>query len=290
MTTAVIATSHASARAAISAHFAGRASPSAEAEMREHLPTCSACRACYRRHHLLARLDPAGLAAEERLARGLGFGGRRAAGTPRWLVLGLPLAGAAAAVALVVGTPSHRSPGDHTAAVEETPVARGPASATGPAPRLLIYRFAAHSDLRTNLRSDATGGAAARAPELVERSMRGDDELAFAYTNPAGRRYVAIFGVDEDSRIYWFHPTWPVGAPAPRAIPAAPGPGPHELSGAIRHQVAGRRFVMHAAFADRPFAVEEIEAAVRAGVEGGDIVSHLGPDVLVTDRALDVRP
>ncbi len=272
MTTAVNAGSHQTARAAISAHFAGRISPAAEAGMRAHLPTCAECRDCYRRHHLLARLDPAAPPAQERIARALGFGARRAPGRARWLAFSLPLAGAVAA-ALLVWAPAERSRGDH--AVAEAPVARAGGMTAGS--RLFIYRFDA--------------GSGARAPQLVDRSVRGGDELAFAYSNPAGRRYVAIFGVDDQRRVYWFHPAWPVGAPAPRAIAAAAGPGPHELPEAIHHDVAGRRLTIRAAFADRALAVGDIEAAVQsAGADSGALASRLGPDVVVTERVLDVRP
>jgi hypothetical protein len=267
---------HRAARAAIDAHFAGRASPAAEAAMRAHLPACPDCRDCYRRHHLLSGLDPSARSAEERIARGLGFP-RRAPARRRWLAFGLPLAGAVAAAVIFVWAPSGRPGGDHAAGSKESPVARGPAATTAPATRLFIYRFDA-------------AGSRARAPELVDRSMRGRDELAFAYTNPTGRRYVAIFGVDESRHVYWFHPAWPTGAPAPRAIPAAPGPEPHELPEAIRHEIAGRHLTIRAAFADRPLAVEDVEDAVRTGADSGALAARLGTDVFVTERVLDVRP
>ena len=269
--TTVNASSHHTARAAISAHFAGRASMAAEAGMRAHLPTCGECRASYRRHHLLARLDPSALSAQERIARGLGFEPRRAPAPSRWLAFALPLAGAVAA-ALIVWAPADRSRGHHT--VAEEPVARG--AAVNAAQELLIYRFAA--------------GSFWRAPKLVGRSMHAGDELAFAYSNPAGRRYVAIFGVDELRRVYWFHPAWPVGTPAPRAIAAAAGPGPYELPEAIHHDVAGQRLTIRAAFADHPLEVSDVEAAVQAGADSGGLASRLGADVLITERVVDVRP
>jgi len=283
MITTANADPHHAARAAIGAHFAGRASPAAEAAMRAHLPSCPDCRDCYRRHHLLAGLNPSAPSAEERIARALGFP-RRAPARGRWLAWGLPLAGAVAAAVIFVSAPSGRPHGDHGARMMEAPVARGAGTTAAPAARLFIYRFGAAS-----ARVDAPG-APARAPELVDRSMRGRDELAFAYTNPTGRRYVAIFGVDESRRVYWFHPAWPAGTPAPRAIPAAAGPEPHELPEAIRHEIAGRRLTIRTAFADRPLAVGEVEAAVRTGADSGALAARLGADVLVTERVLDVRP
>jgi hypothetical protein len=60
---------------------------------------------------------------------------------------------------------------DRLRPVDEAPVARGAAAR---AERLFLYRFASGEDQRTPLR--------------VGQSMRGGDELAFAYSNPAARR------------------------------------------------------------------------------------------------------
>jgi hypothetical protein len=271
MTSAVSPDEHHAARAAIGAHFAGRASPATETTMRAHLAGCSDCRGLYRRHHLLSRIDPAAVSAEERIGRALGFQPRRAPSfgfrsrLRDWVrTLAFPVAATAvAAIAVLVVV----RPGTDVA-----PVARGPSAVTAQVPHLLVYRFA----------------PGARAPELIRGSMRSGDELAFAYTNPAGRRYVAIFGVDEQRRVYWFHPAWRAGAPAPAALPAAAGPGPHELPEAIQHAIAGRRLALHALFADRAVGVDEIEAAVHTGAAGGALASRLGGDVAIIERDVDV--
>ena len=265
MTLAVSSSEHRAARTAIGAHFAGRASPATETTMREHLAGCSACRDFYRRYHLLALVDPAAVPAEERIGRALGFRPRRGPSFRGWLrALAFPVAAtavAAVAVLVVVRT-----------GADVAPVARGPIAATARAPHLLVYRFAPGT----------------RTPELLQGAMRSDDGLAFAYTNPAGHRYVAIFGVDEHRRVYWFHPEWREGEPAPAAVPAAAGPGPHELPGAIRHAIVGRRLTVHALFADRAVGVEEMEAAVHAGAVGGSLASRLGGVVAVIQRDVDV--
>jgi hypothetical protein len=265
MTAAVSFDDHRAARTAIGAHFAGRASPATETTMRAHLAGCSACRDFYRRHHLLAHIDPAAVPAEERIGRGLGFRPRRGPSVGGWVrALAFPVAATAvAAVAVLIVV----RPG-----MDVAPVARGAAAAAAHAPRLLVYRFA----------------PGARTPALLQGSMRSEDELAFAYTNPAGRRYLAIFGVDEQRHVYWFHPAWRAGAPAPAAVPAAAGPGPHELPEAIQHAIAGRRLAVHALFADRAVGVEEIEAAVQAGAAGGALATRLGGDVAVIERDVDV--
>ena len=274
MTSAASPLLHSDARAAIGAHFGGRASPATEAAMRAHLRDCSDCRGFYKRHHLLARLDPAAPPAEERIARALGFPPRRGPRLRSWVrawlrPLAFPTVATAFAAVLVLIVVR---PGTDVAVA---PVARGTAAAPAQAPHLLVYRFS----------------AGARAPELVQGSMRRGDELAFAYTNPAGRRYVAIFGLDDQRRVYWFHPAWREGAPAPAALPAAAGPGPFELPEAIHHAIAGQRLAIHALFADRPVGVEEIEAAVRsspAGAAGAALASRVGGDVAVVERDVDV--
>ena len=106
--------------------------------------------------------------------------------------------------------------------------------------------------------------------------------------HPAGRRYLAIFGVDENRRVYWFHPAWTEGVPAPAALPTAAGPGLHELPEAIHHAIDGRQLTVHALFADRAIGVEEIEAAVRAGTRGTSLASGLAGDVAVVVRDVDV--
>lgn len=263
---------HDAVRAAIGAHFAGRATPATETTMRAHLTGCPACRRVYRRHHLLAQLDPTAVPVEARIGRALGFRSRRPAPGrfAEWaLVLVRPAAAiAVAAIALVVFVRPH-------AAVDsQEPVARGASVVASQTPHLLMYRFAMGT----------------RVPELVSRSIRSGDELAFAYTNPAGRRYVAILGVDEHRRVYWFHPAWPTGTPPPVALPTAVGPGPHEIPEAIRHVIGGRRLVLHTLLADRALGVEEIEAAIGASGEEGALASRLGGDIVVVDRNVDVSP
>ena len=294
---------HHAARAAIGAHFAGRASPATETAMRAHMTDCSDCRGFYKRHHLLARLDPAALPAEERIGRALGFRARRAESfRARLRTLVFPtMATACVALAVLVifdarpnidmgtlgGFPNppamvraeQSSAAPH--AIDVEPIARDTGSAMAKTPHLLVYRFApgAHTPALVQGNVGSVGSVG---------SMRNGDELAFAYTNPAARRYVAIFGVDDHQRVYWFHPAWREGAPAPAALPAAAGPGPFELPEAIRHAIDGRRLAIHALFADRAVGVEEIEAAVRSGASGVALATRLGGDVAVVEHDVDV--
>jgi hypothetical protein len=207
-------------------HFAGRTSPAEEAALRAHLPSCAPCQQRYRRQLVLAKLDPRAISAEDRLAAGLGFAPPK---RPRRLTPVWALVAMAAAVVLFVGTRT------------EAPQPRGAAHAT-----LLIYRV----------------GAAGSAP-ASDRVAAGD-ELAFAYANPGGRRYLLIYGEDEHGHVYWFHPGWPANSPAPSAVAARPGVGPHELPEAVRHRFDGRRLRVTAVFTDERLGVSAFERDGRA--------------------------
>jgi hypothetical protein len=239
---------------AIDAHFAGRGSRADEAALRAHLPTCARCQRRYERHLLLTRLDPRAPSAEDRLARGLGLGRRP---RPR-LAWGLP-ALAVGVVALALWWPRAGGPDGADFA------ARGPA----PAPAVLVYTV------------PADGAVRPAGPRIA----RGD-ELAFAYTNPSGKRYLLVYGVDEHGHVYWFHPAWPVGAPPPSAVAARSGPGPHELPEAVRHRYDGHHLRITAALSDERLGVDAVE-------RGGEILlspfEGRGP-VQVTTRVVEIAP
>jgi hypothetical protein len=250
--------SHAESRRAIDAHFGGRAVPELEVAMRAHALACAACRSYYDRHLILARLDPAARSPEDRIARGLGLGAAARGSTMGffgWAALAVPVA----AAILLVARPARVAPGPDADASPSTFVARSAVRAGAPEPRLWIYRV-------------GTDGS----PQLAHAEVRAGDELAFAYANPAGKRFVWVFGVDEHRHVYWFHPAWSRGRPAPSAVVAAPGPGPHELPDAIRYELDGRRLVVRALFADRALQPSDIEARVRSGAgwDGVQIVAR----------------
>jgi hypothetical protein len=229
---------HARARRAIAAHFAADIAPAEERALREHLPGCAPCRALYDRHLVLAALDPSGRPAEERLARGLGLGGRRGSRrAPLVLALLGGTAAAAAVAALVV-------------AARPDPVARGGSGAaeTARAPELVVYRLAGDG-----------------APQPSPQVIHGGDELAFAYRNPRASRRLLVFGVDEHRHVYWYHPGWSDARDNPAAVPIATGPGLHELPAAVAHRLDGSKLVIHALFTDRALTVADVESAVAAG-------------------------
>jgi hypothetical protein len=242
-------------QALVDAHFARTITPADERALRPHLGDCEPCRARYRRQLLLARLDPEAPSPEERIASGLALGPGSAGeheSTPlsppgRLFRLVLPAAtvvAAAAAVLMLVGRPD---PGDGFAA-------RGGArdasawESSAASPPLRVYRV--------------VEGA---PPVPVTGSVGRDDELAFAYENTVGKKYVMIFGVDENGRAYWFHPAWIRADEEPRAIEARKGGGLVTLPDAISHAIAGTQLDVHALFVDEPLTVKQAEARLAAG-------------------------
>jgi hypothetical protein len=221
-------------------HFAGTISPSAEHAMREHLSACASCLSLYRRHLLLSRLDPAALTPEERIARGLGFA--RQGVLRRVGVLGLASVAAAAAVLLVLRA-DWRTDGFSARGRVDAPVQ--------PASRIFVYEI----------------GPDGR-PLPAGDSLKSGDELAFAYENGAGRRRLAIFGVDERHRVYWFFPAWTREADDPVAIPIATDSGRHELPEAIRHTFEGTHLEIRSVFLDDPLSVRQIEGLLERDGNG----------------------
>jgi hypothetical protein len=236
---------HHAIRRAIAAHFSAAGRPSDEQALRAHLPSCVACHRIYERHLLLAKLDPAAVPAQDRLARGLGLarvrpraGGRAAFG---WATL----AGAAVAAAItLLATPGPTSPAGGFAS-------RGlPVTAL---PELLVYRIAAGS------------GASEPATDRV----RAGDELAFAYRNPGGKRHLLVFAIDEHRHVYWYHPEWSRPADDPRAVSLSVEPALHELPAAVIQRFDGDELTIHALFTDREMTVRQVEGAFAAAAGHG---------------------
>lgn len=312
---------HRRIRREIAAHFAARATPSAEQEMRLHLRDCADCVDVYQRRLLIAEVDPAAVPAQVRLARGLGLSpvawadGAAVAGATTTANTGATptaparacsrswwgwsaLAGAAAMGALLLVTPV-KMPRSTLTAGDAAPVfvARGSsAPPAGAMPELIVYRVASRN----------------AAPEPAGGVISARDELAFAYRNSSGRAggagtlgqstgtkkegrdllsdflldYLMIFGVDEHGHVYWYHPAWTRADDNPSAIPASRQPGIHELPSAVAHQFDSKQVVIHALFSDRPLTVRQVEAAVvRPGGKGPDLFGA----PLRLPGALDVR-
>ena len=154
--------------AEVDAHFDAKAPSFGARALFAHLPSCTSCRARYERHLALESLDPEAPGAKERMRRGLAPPGR----ARRWY---LPVGGAialAACLMLVLGRPGT---GDGFSP-------RGATSVPTDAPRVEIYKV--------------TPGA---PPERVDGAIARQDELAFAYANPSGKkRLLVTLGVPND--------------------------------------------------------------------------------------------
>jgi len=245
----------------VDAHFVGTITPDDERAMRAHLESCEACRARYRRRLVLAKLDPQALPAEERIAQGLGLPKERSRTRFVWPAATALLA-AAATVLLLLRAPHA---GDGFAARGED--AGASARQVAVASPLHVYRVP---------RREAGSGGPLPVFETVQRHA----ELAFAYENRDRKKYLMIFAVNEDGRVYWFYPGWSNPADNPRAITITAEAGLHELPDAVVHRFDGARLAIHALFLDEPMTVREVEQAAAAGtlsVPGGvDHVEHFG--------------
>jgi hypothetical protein len=243
--------------------------------MRVHLGGCTPCRYYYDRELLFASLDPRAPKAKERIARGLGLRAARSAPARRgrfaaWMAAGVLVPAAAALLLFVRPGAAPRAPEAGAAGAALTP--RG-ATTGEEAPAIWIYRVGRDG-----------------AVHLADKTIRADDELAFAYSNTAARPFLLIFGIDEHRHVYWFHPAWRVGAPPPAAMRASAGPGPFELPEAVRHRTDGRQLTIYALMARERIDVGAVESAIRrAGT--GPLPAAFGVDrPIVIGRSLTVLP
>lgn len=250
-------------REAIDAHFRGRITADEEASMRAHLSECEACRTHYERHLLYTELTGRGLTPAERLGRGLGFSTPRALApwmTPgRWALSGLATA---AGLALVLGGVHLSRQPERT--THDGFAARGAAAVTA-APELEIFRVDRHG------RSLPVTGW-----------ITPDDELGFAYRNPGGARYLMVFAEDGSGDVYWFHPHWAVGTPAPQAVAIVPSGDRQELPGITKHRFAGKSLRLTALFSQQPLGAEEVERRLSAG--------QRFPEAVALEVELELRP
>jgi hypothetical protein len=246
----------------VDAHFVGTITPDDERTMRAHLESCGECRARYRRRLVLAKLDPQALSADVRIAQGLGLRKERARTRFVWPAATAFLA-AAAAVLLLLRAP-HAGDG-FAARGEDAAASARQVAVVSP---LHVYRVPS--------KEEGSGG-----PLPVFETVHRHAELAFAYENIDRKKYVMIFAVNEDGRVYWFYPGWSNPADNPRAIAITAEAGLHELPDAVVHRFDGARLEIHALFLDEPMTVREVEqAAAAAGtlsVPGGiDHVERFG--------------
>src|SRR5262249_31675538 len=158
--------------------------------------------------------DPRALSTEEQLGRGLGLRPRRAVRTPLFATAVFALA---AACLLIFIRPFP----------DGGFIARGPRLTSD----IIVYRVRKQ-----------------QAPERLPPTARiaPDDELPFSYVTPEGYPHLAIFAVDEQHHVYWYHPAWTDGAADPPAIAISPGARPVQLAEAVRHAFVGRSLTLYA--------------------------------------------
>lgn len=224
---------HHSIRDAVDRHFSGRIRPAEERAMREHLPDCEECRHYYDRHLLLARADTGSIDSKTRLALGLGISARR-----RSWVWALPAVAAVAAATLLFVLSGSKL------ATDDGFTARGAVQPS--AAELRVYRVLPQ-------------GAASAVLDRID----ANDELAFAYRNPAGARYLMVFARDEAGGLYWYVPVWLEPGSNPSAAPIVETETLTELPTAVRQQLPRDEVWLHAIFMTDEVAVQQVEDLAR---------------------------
>lgn len=242
-------------------HFAGRLAPGAERRLREHLPTCAACRSRYERHALLERLRPGRASAKDRLARSLGLRRPRRPWSS-WLLrprAQLALVGAAVALLVVILRP-------------------GAQSDLGFRPRGGSLETVAQSVELVRVPQQGR-------PELVLDEIQASDELGVRYRNPKGRRYLLVFARDTHDHFYWYFPAWTDAALDPIAVPIERGAELRELGEVVGHDLDTDALQVTAIFTDTPLSVRTVESLARA--QGHEPLPVAGAEILT--RTLRVR-
>jgi hypothetical protein len=215
-------------------HFSGTIRPRDERRMREHLPTCAPCREHYQRHLVLGALDPDAIPARIRIGVGLGLAPRSKSWWP-WLT-GASLAAATALFLVALPRASVPDLGFQARGAKAAPIAR-----------LFIYRLKDGSP-----------------PVRAQRTIHANDELGFAYQNPAGYERLLVFGVDSNRQVHWYYPAWTAATETPRAVPIARDSEVHELPEAVSHVLPTGPLRVIGVFANKSYNVKEAEEAVGA--------------------------
>jgi hypothetical protein len=230
-------------------HYFGSGSAVADpAGILQRLWRCASCRVRYERHLLLERTLPDGRSrGEDRLWRsivasaGVGGAGVRQKTSPRWFLHSTALiaAGAVAFVLFVARRPDTRTE-------SSLPVARGEVAPAKASPTLHLFRTVGEHET-----------------ELVDRRIRANDGLLFAYSNPgADLRYLMVFAVDARGGIHWYYPAYERPGENPSAALIKTGALGVELGEEIRHPFQPGPLRVFALFLARPVFIDEIERMV----------------------------
>jgi hypothetical protein len=147
-------------------------------------------------------------------------------------------------------------------------------------------------------RADRWAGIVAHGPDgaRVQEGFARDDALGFSFTNAGPRPYshLAVFAVDERGAVFWYYPAWLRAEDNPRSILAKAGtevPLPEK----VKHAFEPGPLVVYGLFTREPVSVRDVEAHVKAWVEGGRWSTLSPPRFELGDTAqhtlsLKVRP
>ena len=242
----------------VDAHFSGRIKPKNENILRQHLKDCQSCRKYYNRHLIVSDLDPKALDAQTRLAIGLGFQPRKKSPSN---IISYSASLTAVIALLIVFIPGVFSTSENGFSKRGT---------TQTDPRILVFHLNQE-----------------KPPTLVESGIQASDELAFAYENPSGKKWLMVFGVDEHRNIYWYHPAWQDSSENPISVPILQTIGIKELPEAISHDIRGKALQIYGLFSDREMTVREIEELIK---NNADSIHKLKlPSSIQTVLTLTVR-
>jgi hypothetical protein len=258
-------TNHDDLRRLVDGHFTRGLSRSNEERLRDHLPTCAACRQAYESYQVVERLERGPRGARERLAEALGLPSE--ARRSRRLGLGWAIGTAAAmgAVALLLVMNASLRTGNGM-------VPRGKAVENAESLDIAIFRVRGERE-------------STRVKDVVSQG----DELAFAYRNEVGKAFLMIFAIDGPGgpgHVAWYYPAWTDPAANPTAVPISKQVGFKELPQAVRHSLKGRSLTVHALFMDKALDVRTVESRVAKGEFAADVSAGESLRTFV----LEVRP
>jgi hypothetical protein len=223
----------------VDAHFAGDISCRGERRLRAHLQACSSCHARYERWLVLAELDPGVPSRADRIAVGLGLPARSplsSAVQAAWF-----LAATTGSLSLVLVASHERARDPETA---QEAVAAPSAEA----------EFAVYSVGRDGV-----------PPALLhsEQEIAPHQALGFAYAKAGATKHLAIFGVDGERRVVWYHPPAVDSATTAPLLPITNGELLHELSYAFTETLNEGTLRFFAIFTNRDdLRASEVERAV----------------------------
>jgi hypothetical protein len=234
-------------------HFLGSLPRAASSKLFARLGRCAKCRARYERHLLFeAALPDRASRGEDRLWQViLGSAAARGAEQPAaahvmslprsWLLrAAIPAFAAALATALLLSVPRPEL------ASTSAPVARGTAVEATGAPSLHLFRTVGEHET-----------------ELVTRTIRRDEGILVAYSNPSSDlSYLMVFVVDAEGGVHWYYPAYERLGDNPAAAPIRTRALGVELGDEIRHALPPGPARMFALFLLRPRLVNEIERIV----------------------------